>query len=99
MTLLSRLSFAFLLVFGFSAAFASTSAVTCLATADPPVVHGEGIAERTGDIVMNCAGGTPNASITGNLSVFLNVNITNRLSGNSVLGIVLTADNGSGPQP
>ena len=99
MTLLSRLSFAFLLAFGFSAAFASTSAVTCLATAVPPVVHGEGITERTGDIVMNCSGGTPNAGITGNLSVFLNVNITNRLSGNSVLGVVLTADNGSGPQP
>jgi uncharacterized protein (TIGR03437 family) len=100
MTLLSRLSLAFLFTFGLSAAFAQSNVdVACLATAVPPVVRGEGITERVGDIVLECKGGSPNARITGNLSVFLNVNITNRLSGNSVLGIVLTADSGSGPQP
>src|SRR5260370_18026836 len=99
MTLLSRLSFTFLVVSGLSAAFAQSNVdVSCLASAVPPVVRGEGISERVGDIVMNCSGGTPNAGITGNLSVFLNVNITNRLSGNSALGVVLTADNGAGPQ-
>ena len=29
----------------------------CTETAVPPVVKGEGIAERTGDILLNCAGG------------------------------------------
>ncbi len=100
MTLLSRFSLAFFLISGLSAVFAQSNVdVGCFATAVPPVVRGEGITERVGDIVLECKGGSPNARITGNLSVFLNVNVTNRLAGNSVLGIVLTADNGSGPQP
>src|SRR5437588_6797404 len=37
--------------------------------------------------------------MTGNLSIFLNVNITNRISGSAVSDVVLTLDNGSGPVP
>jgi len=73
--------------------------LTCQSTAVPPIVAGEGITERIGDIVMSCTGGTPGAQVTGNFSVFLNVNITNRVSGNTVTDVVFTVDNGSGPQP
>ncbi|MDQ6760286.1 MAG: hypothetical protein M3Z32_10545 [Acidobacteriota bacterium] len=65
----------------------------------PPIVRGEGITERVGDIVVYCSGGMPNARITGNFSVYLSVNITNRVSGNNVTDVVFTVDNGSGPQP
>ena len=43
----------------------------------------------------------PNAQITGNFSLYLRVNITNRLSANSashVTDVIFTYDNGSGPQ-
>src|SRR5579864_2692138 len=73
--------------------------LTCNSTSVPPIVHAEGITERVGDIVMNCTGGMPGARITGNLSIFLAVNITNRVSGRSVTDVVFTIDNGSGPQP
>jgi len=57
--------------------------VTCVATAVPPVVRAEGIAELTGDVVLACtnpgiAGGL-GSSIQTNLSVSLNVNITNNI--------------------
>ena len=73
--------------------------LTCNSTSVPPIVHAEGIAERIGDIVLNCSGGMPSSQITGNLSIFLSVNITNRVAGNTVTDVVFTMDNGSGPQP
>ena len=82
-------------IFGFSRA----SILTCNESAVPPIVKGEGIAERTGDIALNCSGGAPGAIVDGNLSIFLNVNITNRLIGNAFTGVIFTIDNGSGPQP
>jgi uncharacterized protein (TIGR03437 family) len=48
---------------------------------------------------MNCSGGAPGARITGNFNVFFNVPITNRINANNVTDVVLTIDNGSGPQP
>jgi uncharacterized protein (TIGR03437 family) len=85
-----------------AAAVLPASPLTCITTATPTIVHGEGITERTGDIVLTCSGGTPNAAMTVELSIFLNVNITNRLasaSSNALLDIIFTADNGTGPQP
>src|SRR5580693_3387157 len=73
--------------------------LTCSESTVPPVVKGEGIAERTGDLVLACSGGAPGAMVTGNLSIFLSVNITNRVIGNTAAGINFTIDNGSGPQP
>ncbi len=73
--------------------------LTCNAAAQPPLVRQEGLAERVGDIVFTCSGGQAGAHITGNFTLFLSVNITNRLNAdNTVRGVAFTADNGSGPQ-
>ncbi|HTS48677.1 MAG TPA: IPT/TIG domain-containing protein [Bryobacteraceae bacterium] len=94
---MSYLFYPLFFLFLVTSAFAQN--LTCNAAAQPPLVRKEGLAERTGDIALTCAGGTPGAKITGNLTLFLSVNITNRLgAGNTVTGIVFTADNGSGPQ-
>src|SRR5579872_5811929 len=94
---MSYLLFPLFSLFLLASAFAQN--LTCNAAAQPPLVRQEGLAERTGDIVLTCAGGTPGAQITGNLTLFLSVNITNRIgAGNIVTGVVFTADNGSGPQ-
>ena len=73
--------------------------LTCNSISVPPIVHTEGVTERIGDIVLNCSGGRPAAQITGNLSIFLSVNITNRVAGSTVTDVVFTIDTGSGPQP
>jgi uncharacterized protein (TIGR03437 family) len=73
----------------------------CTPSATPVVVHGEGITERTSDIVFNCSGGTPSATMTVNFTFFLNVNVTNRLASrfsDDLLDISFTADIGSGPE-
>jgi uncharacterized protein (TIGR03437 family) len=91
-----------LLICTLSLPVARAASLTCTPSTMPAVVHGEGITERTGDIVLTCSGGNPNATLTANLFIFLNVDITNRLtSGTSgaFTGVTLTADNGSGPQP
>lgn len=72
--------------------------LACNAAAQPPLIRSEGLAERSGDIVLTCSGGAPNAQITGNLTIFASVNITNRLGANGIAGLVFTADNGTGPQ-
>jgi uncharacterized protein (TIGR03437 family) len=75
--------------------------LTCAPSGQPILVHGEGITERTGDLVFTCSGGIPNATVSiNNVSISLNVNITNRLasaSSDDLVGIILTADNGTGP--
>lgn len=76
-------------------------ALNCTPSSDPLLVHGEGITERTSDLVFTCSGGSPGATLTANFYVFLNVNITNRVTSaasNTLTGISFTADNGSGPQ-
>ncbi len=58
--------------------------IACTATAVPPVVRAEGIAELVGDIVLTCvatpgANPTPGFYLKTNVSVSLNVNITNNI--------------------
>jgi len=80
---------------------ARAASLSCNPSASPLIVHGEGIAERTSDLVFTCSDGAPGATLTANFILFLNVDITNRLASNSpntVTGISFTADNGSGPQ-
>jgi uncharacterized protein (TIGR03437 family) len=88
-----------LALIGSAAAFSQTI-MTCNTTGVPVVVRAEGITERVGDININCFNGPAGATITGNLTVSLNVNVTNRVgSGNAVAGLLFTSDNGTGPQP
>ncbi len=99
---MSRLLYPCFCLFLTNSAIVSSHAqtiLTCNSVSVPPVVRLEGIAERVGDIVLNCSGGSPGANITGNLSIFLSVNITNRIAGNTVTDVVFTVDNGVGPQP
>ncbi|HME05883.1 MAG TPA: IPT/TIG domain-containing protein [Bryobacteraceae bacterium] len=48
---------------------------------------------------MSCSGGNPGATVTGNLTVFANAPVTNRVTGTMLSGVTLAYDNGSGPQP
>src|SRR5450755_783764 len=75
------------------------SPVACGTTSVPPLVRAEGLSERIADVVYVCSG-SPNLPITGNFTIALNTEISNRLSaGNLVTGIVFTVDSGSGPAP
>ncbi len=69
-------------------------AQSCAPTATNLLVHSEGLAERVGDVLLTCSG-TPGATFTGNLNLFLNTNVTNRLSGNTP-DVSLTFDSGTG---
>ena len=96
--MLYRLS---LLLSGFGlvtgAAYAQAN-IFCTTSAKPLIVRAEGLAERVGEIIYDCSG-TPGTAVTSNLTMNLNANITNRLSsGNTLAGIILTVDTGSGPQ-
>jgi uncharacterized protein (TIGR03437 family) len=73
--------------------------LSCFASAVPPIVRVEGLSERLGDIVLNCTGGSPSGTLTGNLTIFLNVNGVNRIGSNGSLDVVLTADAGTGATP
>ena len=79
-------------------AFAQSPNIVCATSAVPGLVRSEGLTERIGDIVYSCTG-QAGTQVTANLTVSLNVNITNRLStGSSLTGVILTINNGSGPQ-
>ncbi len=72
------------------------AAVTCAVTATPAIIRSEGIAERLGDVVLDCSG-TPGEQNTGNINLFLNTAITNHVSSTGTLDVMLTIDPGTGP--
>lgn len=74
----------------------AVASLTCTPAAGLPFVRSEGLTEPMGDIVLLCTGGEPNGTLTGTLTVFLSVPVTNRVSATGVADAVLTADNGSG---
>src|SRR3984893_3157123 len=90
-----------LLGLSISVAYSQTSQTTlfCTPSAVPPIVRSEGITERTGDILLDCTRGTPGALVKGNLTVFLNVSVTNKLLANNTTDVLLTVDTGAGPVP
>ncbi len=65
--------------------------LTCTASANAPIIRAEGLTERMGDILVSCSGGRPNATISGSLTVFLDVNVTNRLAEDGSMNVFLTA--------
>lgn len=84
-----------LLSFGWAVSlFGQSSSPSCNVSGVPSLVRSEGVTERLGDIVLSCTG-RAGATISGNLTVSLNANITNRLS-NGRVDAALTADSGSG---
>ena len=64
---------------------AELGVITCSSVAVPPIVRAEGIAELVGDIIISCTnippttGGTLVSHLVTNISVSLNVNVTNNL--------------------
>jgi hypothetical protein len=71
--------------------------VQCIANSGvPPTVRSEGLTELTGDIVLNCSGGTPTPVgqfiPQANITIFLNTQVTSRLLSGSQSEAVLTVD-------
>jgi hypothetical protein len=61
------------------------AAFSCVGNAGvPPIVRAEGLTELVGDLVLNCNGGTPTAAGSlvpqANVQIFLNTNVTSRLT-------------------
>ncbi len=57
----------------------------------------EGLTEPLGNILLSCTQGTPGAVVNGNLTVFLSVNITNKIGSDNITDAIVTVDTGSGP--
>ncbi len=91
-----RLFFALIPLALISGLQAQTGVLTCLTSAVPTVVRAEGIAERTGDIIISCSGGQASTQVSGNIIVSLNVNVTNRILGDGSTDVILNVDNGLG---
>ena len=74
------------------------SPLNCVATAVPALVRLEGLAERVGDINLNCTGGTPGGLVRGDIRVIsFGGNITNKLNPDpNTLDAVLTVNTGAG---
>lgn len=94
-----RLTDLIFVFFLFSTLAFSQGALVCTTTAVPVPVRAEGLTERTGDIILGCSGGTPGSVVSANLTLFLNVSITNRLMTGNNNDILLTVDTGPGPVP
>jgi uncharacterized protein (TIGR03437 family) len=72
----------------------------CVASGVPVQVRAEGLTERMGDILVQCSSANPGAVLSGNLTIFLPVSITNRVdSNNQTQDAVLFVDYGSGFVP
>jgi len=76
---------------------AQVNGVTCVANAAvPPTLRAEGLTELSGDIVLNCSGGTPNAvgSVIPlvNFQIFYNTQVTSRLLAGAQAESILTID-------
>ena len=85
-----------------SATYAQTlpTSGTCAVSAVPNLVRAEGLTERMGDILLQCSGSNPGSVLSGNLSVFLPVTITNRVdSNNQAQDAQLAVDYGGGFVP
>ncbi len=72
----------------------------CAVSSVPTQARLEGLTERMGDIILQCSGSTPGAVLTGNLTLFLPVSVTNRVdASNLAQDAVLSVDYGTGFVP
>jgi uncharacterized protein (TIGR03437 family) len=72
----------------------------CQVSSTPLQVRAEGLAERVGDIGIQCSGGAPGSTLNGNLALFLPVSVTNRVDAdNFTTDAVVSIDSGTGFAP
>src|SRR5689334_5498068 len=55
----------------------------CQATSTPLQVRAEGVTERLGDIGLQCSGARPGSVLSGNMTVYLPVLVTNHVDANN----------------
>ena len=93
-----RLKVALVVMMMASAVWAQpASGVNCVATAVPTIVRTEGLSERVGDMLLNCSGGAPSATVRGELTLIsFSGPITNKMLSNGALDLIFTANNGAG---
>ncbi len=93
-----RLKVALVLMMMASAVWAQpASGVNCVATAVPTIVRTEGLSERVGDMLLNCSGGAPSATVRGELTLIsFSGPITNKILSNGALDLIFTANSGAG---
>ena len=68
---------AFAMTLGLAPAFAQ---ISCDVTSSPTLVRLNGPSELTGDVVLTCTGGDPTAAALVNITLFLNVNASPRIT-------------------
>ena len=91
-----------LLTLSINAIYAQSLPVSgqCVTSSVPVQARAEGLAERMGDIVLQCPNAKPGAVLSGNLTMFLPTNVTNRVDYNGMApDAVLSVDYGSGFTP
>ncbi len=79
---------------------AGGTSATCAASAVPRQVLSEGVTEPVGDIILQCSSNNPGATLTGNYTVFIPVDVTNRIDSNNLTtDAVFSVDYGLGYTP
>jgi uncharacterized protein (TIGR03437 family) len=79
---------------------AQSGPAQCAVTSSPPQIRAEGVAERVGDIFLQCSLGNYPTTLSGILVFYLPVAVTNSVDANGVArDAVLLANSGSGYVP
>jgi uncharacterized protein (TIGR03437 family) len=79
---------------------AQSGPAQCAVTTSPPQIRAEGVAERVGDIFLQCSLGNGATTLSSTLVVYLSVAVTNAVDANGVArDAVLLADSGGGYAP
>src|SRR6266498_5714880 len=78
----------------------TSSTARCQVLTTPLQVRAEGLTERLGDVNLQCSGSVPGSMFTGNFSLSLPVNVSNRVDSNNVaLDAQILVDLGGGFAP
>src|SRR5579862_2469396 len=94
--LLTSISFSFFATYAQS----PSASGSCAVSAAPAQVRADGLTERLGSILLQCSNFIPASAVSGNITLFLPVSITNRVdNNNNATDAVLAADTGAGLTP